>query len=116
MKKVILFSTVLMMVFAFSLSGAVAGQNKGAKEMKLDGGSKGEVPFTHSKHQERLGDCNVCHSLFPQSSGAIDENKQKGDLKKKQVMNTLCIKCHKSEKKKGNAYGPVTCSKCHVRK
>ena len=83
--------------------------------MKLDGGSRGEVPFTHSKHQERLGDCNVCHSLFPQSSGAILANKKKGDLKKKQVMNTLCIKCHKTEKSKGNAYGPVVCSKCHVR-
>lgn len=116
MKKVIMFSTVLMMVFAFSLSGVVAGQNKGAKEMKLDGGSKGEVPFTHSKHQERLGDCNVCHSFFPQSPGAIDANKQKGDLEKKQVMNKLCIKCHKEEKKAGKAYGPVTCSKCHVRK
>jgi len=116
MRKAVMFSTVLMMVFAFSLSGVVAGQNKGAKEMKLSGGSKGEVPFTHSKHQERLGDCNICHSLFPQSPGTIDANKQKGDLKKKQVMNKLCIKCHKSEKKKGNAYGPVACSKCHIKK
>jgi len=58
----------------------------------------------------------LCHSLFPQSPGTIDANKQKGDLKKKQVMNKLCIKCHKSEKKKGNAYGPVACSKCHIKK
>ena len=116
MKKALVCSIGVVVMLTVMAIGAALAQNKGAKEMKLDGGSRGEVPFTHFNHQERLGDCNVCHSLFPQSSGSILENKKKGNLEKKQVMNTLCIKCHKTEQRKGNAYGPVTCSKCHVRK
>ncbi len=118
MKKIIILLVALMMfcAFAFAHQDTAGHQNKGAKEIKLNGGSKGEIPFTHFNHQERLGDCNICHSLFPHSPGAIEEYKQKGDLEKKHVMNKLCIKCHKAEKKAGKAYGPVTCSKCHVKK
>ena len=41
--------------------------------------------------------------------------KTKKKLEKKHVMNKLCIKCHKAEKKAGKPYGPTTCSKCHIR-
>lgn len=111
MKRLLLLFTFLAAIGSF----AVADQNKGAKEMELHGGSRGKVPFTHLKHQERLGDCNTCHAMFPQASGAIEAKKQSGELKKKHVMNTLCIKCHRTERKAGKPYGPVTCSKCHVR-
>ncbi|MBW1893549.1 MAG: cytochrome c3 family protein [Deltaproteobacteria bacterium] len=116
MKKIVLFLIGLTMFCTFAVAGTVADQTKGAKELKLNGGSKGEVSFTHFKHQERLGDCNICHSFFPKSPGAVEALKQKGDLKKKHIMNKLCIKCHKAEKKAGKSYGPVTCSKCHIRK
>jgi hypothetical protein len=41
--------------------------------------------------------------------------KEAGDLNKKQVMNTRCVKCHRSMQKDGAKAGPTTCSKCHVR-
>ena len=53
--------------------------------------------------------------LFLSRRAALKSLKREGALKKKQVMNTLCIKCHKAEKKAGNKAGPVTCSQCHVR-
>ena len=112
MKKIVLLMTLFTVFGVF----AYANQNKGAKEITMFGGKRGEVPFTHAKHQERLGDCNVCHSLFPQSTGAVEALKKKGDLKKKHVMNKLCVKCHRTEQKAGKPYGPVACSKCHVKK
>lgn len=101
---------------AVGLAPQVLGaQNRGAKEMKLTGGRRGEVPFPHFDHQNRLGDCKVCHSLFPQAKGSLEALKAEGKLKGKQVMNKLCIKCHKAEKQAGKQSGPTTCTKCHVR-
>ena len=94
----------------------ISAQNMGPKEMNLAGGSRGEVPFPHLSHQKKLGDCNACHALFPQAKGGIEKLKAAGKLKAKQVMNKHCIKCHKAEKKAGNASGPTTCNSCHVRK
>jgi hypothetical protein len=97
-------------------TGFAADVNKGAEKMELYGGKKGKIPFSHHLHQERLVDCNTCHTLFPQVAGSIEKMKSEGKLKKKQVMNTLCIKCHKSLKKAQKDHGPVTCSKCHLKK
>ncbi|MBW2252064.1 MAG: cytochrome c3 family protein [Deltaproteobacteria bacterium] len=94
---------------------AVAVQNQGAKDLKLDGGSRGIVPFPHHLHQNAMDDCNACHSIFPKTAGIIKDLKQQGKLKKKQVMNKTCIKCHKAKKKAGVKAGPTTCSKCHVK-
>ena len=92
-----------------------AVENKGAKEMSLFGGKSGNVPFPHHRHQEVAGDCNICHALFPQQSGIIRQLKAEGKLKKKQVMNKLCTKCHKQKKKAGEKSGPVTCKSCHIK-
>lgn len=96
-------------------AAAVLTADNGAENMELYGGSRGKVPFPHGTHQTVLGDCNACHDLFPQQAGAIERLKKAGDLKRKQVMNTSCVKCHKSMKKAGRPAGPTTCSKCHVR-
>lgn len=96
-------------------AGTVGSANNGAEEMLIEGGSRGKVPFPHRTHQAVLVDCNKCHDLFPQESGAISRLKKAGDLKKKQIMNTSCVKCHKAMKKGGAKAGPTTCSKCHVR-
>jgi len=111
--KTIVLLVILGMVFTAAL--AVANQNIGAEDITLNGGTKGKVPFPHRKHQDNLKDCNICHDTFPQSLGAIDDYKAQGKLKKKQVMNKLCTKCHKAEKKAENKAGPTTCSKCHVK-
>jgi hypothetical protein len=99
------------------LTGAIAAavQNQGAKDIKLDGGSRGMVPFPHHLHQNAIADCNACHSIFPKTAGIIKDLKIQGKLKKKQVMNKSCIKCHREKKKAGVKAGPITCSQCHVR-
>ena len=96
------------------LSGA-AVENKGAAEIKLPGGTRGQVPFPHHQHQNKLVDCQICHSLYPQKPGIIKELKDQGKLKKKQVMNTQCTKCHKQKEKEGLKAGPTTCVKCHIK-
>lgn len=104
-----------MVVLMMAVVSAIAMENKGAETISLDGGSRGLVPFPHHRHQSVLGDCQVCHVLFPQEVGGITRLKKEGALVKKQVMNKHCIKCHKAQKKMGNPSGPSTCSKCHVK-
>lgn len=94
---------------------AVAVQNHGAKDIALDSGKKGEVNFPHYLHQDTIGDCNVCHDLFPKTAGIIKNLKEQKKLKKKQVMNKTCIKCHKAKRNAGEKTGPIRCSKCHVK-
>jgi hypothetical protein len=112
----LLFCAGMLMVAAGSLAtGGVATENKGAVEIKLPGGTRGLVPFPHHRHQDKLGDCEICHSVFPQKAGIIKALKAQGKLKKKYVMNKLCTKCHKQKKREGMKTGPTTCSKCHIK-
>ncbi len=107
---------VCLLSLLFLLSAVVVGmavENKGAAQLTLTGGTQGGVFFPHHQHQNKLEDCQVCHSAFPQEKGAIDKMKKEGKLKSKAVMNKQCIKCHRAEKKEGNPSGPLTCSKCH---
>jgi hypothetical protein len=92
-----------------------ANDNKGAERIELNGGQRGNVSFPHRQHQNNLGDCKICHSVFPQKAGIIAELKAEGKLKQKHVMNKLCTKCHKEKKKAGQPSGPTTCSKCHIK-
>ena len=94
---------------------AAAVQNQGARDIKIDGGSRGTVPFPHHLHQNTIDDCDACHRTFPKTAGIIKDLKQQGKLKKKQIMNKTCIKCHRAKKKAGENAGPTTCSKCHVK-
>jgi hypothetical protein len=106
---------VLIASAALVASMVMAAENKGAEQISINGGSRGNIPFSHHAHQDRLNDCNICHSVFPQESDALYKLKESGSLARKQVMNKLCIKCHKAEKKAGNKTAPTTCSKCHVK-
>jgi hypothetical protein len=116
--KVMKTAVLTLMAISFvALASAYTIQtdNKGAPQMSLDGGKSGPVPFPHLAHQKVLADCSVCHELFPQKAGAIDALKASGELKKKQVMNKHCTKCHKQMKKEGQKTGPTTCKACHVK-
>jgi cytochrome c7-like protein len=107
---------VIILSLCAALSLAVmanAVQNKGAEHIELFGGKTGKVLFPHHKHQTALGDCNLCHDIFPQKSGSIEQLKTEESLKKKQVMNKQCIKCHRSKKKAGERSGPLKCKECH---
>lgn len=113
MKARIIMSIIVMIIFAGAT--AVAVQNQGAKDITLDGGKKGKVDFPHHLHQNATGGCNACHDLFPKTAGIIKDFKKQGKLKKIQVMNKICIKCHKLKKKAGEKAGPTKCSQCHVK-
>ena len=106
---------MLMVAAGSPATSGVATQNRGAAEINLPGGTRGLVPFPHHRHQDKLGDCEICHSVFPQKAGIIGELKAQGKLKKMHVMNTLCIKCHRQKKIEGVKAGPTTCTKCHIR-
>lgn len=96
-------------------AAAVAVENKGSKDIVLDTRKQGIVNFPHHMHQSTIGDCSVCHSIFPQEKGAIQNAVANKALKKKQVMNKTCIKCHRDLKKAGKTHGPTSCKKCHVK-
>jgi hypothetical protein len=110
MKCIVMVACVLILTVGLSVA---AVENKGPEKITLNGGERGMVHFPHHRHQNKLGDCNICHTFFPQEQDAIDRLKKEGKLVPKQVMNKLCIKCHKAEKQAGHTAGPVTCSKCH---
>ncbi|MGD9823617.1 cytochrome c3 family protein [Desulfobacter sp.] len=95
------------------VSGIMA-QDNGRPELILNGRSKGPVPFKHQLHQTIVKDCAVCHKDFEKKTGALDEAKNAGTLKAKQVMTKTCIACHKAKKNAGEKSGPTSsCSACH---
>ena len=114
-KLSVLLLLIAAIVIGSSLAFSADDQNKGSASFEMEGGKRGKVPFPHHQHQENLDDCTICHSVFPQKSGSIEELKAQGKLKKKHVMNKLCTKCHKAAKKAGRKSGPTTCSKCHIK-
>jgi len=114
-KLLVLSLLVAALIAGFSVALTLANQNKGAANIELNAGKRGDVPFPHRQHQDQLGDCKICHSVFPQKSGSITELKAEGKLKKKYVMNKLCTKCHKEKKRAGQKSGPTTCTKCHIK-
>jgi DNA-directed RNA polymerase subunit M/transcription elongation factor TFIIS len=96
--------------------GQAAGEDPGAAEIVLQGGPSGNVLFPHRRHEEKLPDCNLCHAAYPKQPRAIEVLKEQGTLKKKEIMNTQCTKCHKERKSAGEAAGPTTCTGCHTLK
>ncbi|MFH1102899.1 MAG: cytochrome c3 family protein [Pseudomonadota bacterium] len=110
MKQTALFLLILTVVLTGISNSA---DNKGPKEIALEGGTGGTVPFPHHRHQDALGNCMICHEMFPQKSGAIQEFKSLQKLTPKEVMNKSCIKCHREKKSAGEKSGPITCTTCH---
>lgn len=95
-------------------AAAPAETDNGAEEIMVDAGSKGTVFFPHRQHQETASiACQTCHELFPMEPGSINHLKNEGTLKSRQVMNSLCISCHRETAKAGNPSGPRSCSICH---
>ena len=115
LKLLVLLVSITAMMAGAMTANSMATQNKGAEYIEINGGKRGHVPFPHHQHQARLGDCKICHTVFPQKSGSIKELKAGGKLKKKYVMNKLCTKCHKETKRAGQKSGPTTCAKCHIK-
>lgn len=108
---------VLCIALGLLWAGSVSAQTseKGAKDITLNGGMQGKVPFPHHAHQAVIADCKTCHDTFPQKAGAIDEMKKAGSLKSKLVMNVLCVKCHREKKAANEKTGPLVCTQCHIK-
>ena len=113
-RHIVMITLVTALIVSLSMAATHAA-NRGPDRIDIFGGRSGNVPFPHAQHQDRIKDCNVCHSVFPQETAAIKKMKEEGMLKPKKVMNLQCIKCHKAEKKTGKPHGPVTCKTCHVK-
>jgi len=113
-KLFIIFASITALMAGAMSVNCLATQDKGAENIELEGGRRGNVHFPHRRHQGQLDDCQICHAVFPQKSGSITELKAEGKLKKKHVMNKLCTKCHREKKKAGQKSGPTTCTKCHM--
>ena len=90
-----------------------AAENRGAETILINGGKARDVHFPHHRHQKALGDCDICHILFPKKAESIKELKAQGKLRKKQVMKEHCIDCHKKMKAEGRKTGPRSCARCH---
>lgn len=115
MNRTIFVITLVTALVVGLCMAATHAASRGPDNIDIFGGQSGKVPFPHAQHQDRIKDCNVCHSVFPQETEAIRKMKEKGTLKPKKVMNLQCIRCHKAEKKTGKPHGPVTCKSCHVK-
>lgn len=113
-RHIILITLLITLIVSLSMAPTHAASRE-PDRIDIFGGRSGNVPFPHAQHQDRIKDCNVCHSVFPQETAAIKKMKEEGMLKPKKVMNLQCIKCHKAEKKTGKPHGPVTCKTCHVK-
>jgi hypothetical protein len=111
-KTLALLCLVILLASVLALAD---GQQRGADDMVLEGGKSGWVPFPHHRHQDALGDCMGCHTLFPQKAGSIEVLKAEGKLRKKAVMNS-CSKCHRNLATAGRPSGPTSCKACHSRK
>ncbi len=114
-KQIVIGLSAIALIAGAAAAVSMAVENQGAEKLELFGGKRGKVPFPHHQHQKNLGDCQICHSVFPQETGAIEKLKAEGSLKKKYVMNKLCTKCHREKKRAGQPSGPTTCTKCHIK-
>jgi hypothetical protein len=103
----------LCMIFAAVPAVPAQADNKGPEKLVIEAGSKGNITLPHREHQQNLRDCKICHTFFPKKAGSITVMKADGKLKKKQVMNKLCLNCHRKLKKAGKDAGPTSCSGCH---
>lgn len=107
---------VIGTVFMVCLAATTQQEERkiGPETLVLEGGRTGNISFPHRRHQTALDQkCEVCHDLFPQKLGSIQELKEEGKLKSKEIMNKHCVKCHREMKREGKPTGPVSCTQCH---
>ncbi|MFO7930359.1 MAG: cytochrome c3 family protein [Thermodesulfobacteriota bacterium] len=114
------FCVLVLVLLAAALAAETSesekdASDKGADMITLRGGAPGDVPFPHGLHQQSLQDCKVCHDSYPEKKDAIIDRQKAGELKKQQVMNNQCIKCHVARQDESRASGPTKCQSCHRR-
>jgi len=95
-------------IICLTILSGIAFAGLESEEIVINAGFMGKVSFSHEVHADVSGNCQKCHSTFPQKRGVIQELKNIQTLQKKHVMKKICISCHKKE----NA-GPTMCYGCH---
>ncbi len=108
------FVCIGLLLPAFS-SGQKEKAGQGAGMIPLDAGRQPQVLFPHHLHQKATKSCSVCHSTFPKKRSAIRTLQEKGELARQEVMNQVCLACHREKARAGETSGPVSCNKCHGR-
>lgn len=106
MKK--LTSIVLALFVVALFSAVVSAEMKDSYE--FSGGAMGKVAFPHKLHQEKLGDCKVCHHK-DEAGKEQDCSKchtKDSKVKAKDAFHNSCKKCHTEQGK-----GPKGCKDCH---
>ena len=128
-------SLVVLIAAAFVMSLGVAvsfALDKGAAEIILNADGKKPAKFPHAAHQEKLGDCGVCHHFVdkdgvrnPCDDGSPQDYFQKCDschnadfanekLRTwKDIGHAQCKACHTKMKDDG---APTKCNDCHIKK
>ncbi len=110
------FILAAIMILGTTWAVAAAENEKGAEKITITAGKKGDILFPHRRHQAALGDCRICHATFPKEAGSINRMKAAKTLKRKQVMKTVCLACHRKMRKMNQPTGPTSCGKCHQKK
>jgi len=110
------FLCLILTGLFLGLTLSFAGKTQGREDISLYGGKSGNILFPHHLHQKVVKDCQTCHVDFAQKEGALAAAKRSEALKKKQVMNNTCLKCHRALKKSGETSGPTNCKHCHTKK
>jgi len=104
MKKLALFSTVTILIFA--LATTVLATPSGPAQVKYSP-KMGTVTFNHNAHQ-KLTECNTCHHTNEyaqcKSCHGVDSNAPKAKV----AYHKQCKSCHKKMKQ-----GPIKCKECH---
>ncbi|WP_020674713.1 cytochrome c3 family protein [Geopsychrobacter electrodiphilus] len=68
----------------------------------------GVVTFKHLSHQQRLGNCRICHHQgVEMGSCASCHGVIKGLPQLKDVLHKQCVNCHWQQ------HGPTECAGCH---
>lgn len=63
-RMIALLPLALMVIAGGTVVLCEAEQNKGAQDIEIAGGKRGNIPFPPHRHKEKLKDGNICHSVF----------------------------------------------------
>ncbi len=83
-KMLLLFLFGTLMLYLSMPLAQDTEEDKGAENLRIQAGRMNNVHFPHHRHQAALGDCAVCHDLFPKQAHSIRKLKDQGKLRKKQ--------------------------------
>lgn len=106
MKKIT--SLVLAIFVAAIFSTLVSAAMQDTYEFK--GGAMGKITFPHKMHQEKLGDCKICHhkNEAGKEQSCFECHSKDSKVKAKDAFHNRCKKCHTEQGK-----GPKSCKECH---